>query len=157
MIDPVIKEITVPLSPDRAFKLFTEEMADWWPLDKHSMSAGDGETAKTVTVPKDVGAQVLEEKPDGTTTPWGRVTEYDPGKSFGMTWHVGRPEEDSTHVRVTFEAVADRTKVLLVHDNWQALSMDAVAMQNRYLLGWDYVFVKCFGEKTVRLSVPAHA
>jgi len=33
MTDSIIKTVTVPLSPERAFRLFTEEISDWWPLD----------------------------------------------------------------------------------------------------------------------------
>ena len=40
MIDPIEKTLVVPLTPDRAFDLFTNRMASWWPLDKHSLSAG---------------------------------------------------------------------------------------------------------------------
>ena len=157
MPDPVVKSLTVPLDSDRAFRLFTEEMADWWPLNKHSMSANTGETAQTVTVPKDLGAQVLEVKPDGTTTPWGRVTEFEPGKSFGMRWHVGRPEDQATHVRVTFDVVADGTKITLIHDNWQVLGNEATAMRENYQNGWDFVFMTCFGQLATAQKMPANA
>ena len=95
MTDPIVKEITVPLDNDRAFRLFTEEMSDWWPLESHSLSASDGVPANSVDVPSEVGAQVLETKRDGSRAPWGRVTEYDPGKAYGMSWHVGRAEEEA--------------------------------------------------------------
>ena len=142
MTDPIVKILTVPLSPKRAYKLFTEEMADWWPLEQHSISQ-DG--TATIHVPDRVGEQVIEEKPDGTTTPWGRVTESAPGEAFGMTWHVGRPESDATHVRVTFDVVADGTKVTLVHDGWHAMGNEAKALRQNYFKGWEFVFSQCFG------------
>ncbi len=76
MTDPIKKTVTVPLPPDRAFDLFTEGIAGWWPLDSHSLSAQDGGTAKHVEIPPDIGAQVLETRPDGTKAPWGvsRIT-----------------------------------------------------------------------------------
>lgn len=143
-MDAIVKELTVPLSPERAFQLFTEEMASWWPLDQHALSAPEG-GAKDVTVPSEVGEQVLETMPDGSTAPWGRVTEHRPGRAFGMSWHVGRPEELATHVRVTFEAVADGTRVVLVHDGWAALGEGAPQVHAMYVTGWDFVFVERFG------------
>lgn len=142
--DAIVKDITVPLSPERAFQLFTEEMASWWPLDRHALSADEG-GAKHVSVPSDVGAQVLETKPDGSTAPWGRVTEHAPGQAFGMSWHVGRPEEQATHVRVTFEPVVNGTRVVLVHDGWEALGETALSTQAMYRRGWDTVFVERYG------------
>ncbi len=156
MTDPIVKEITVPLEPDRAFRLFTEEMADWWPLDQHSLSAAeDGQPARDVAVPKEVGAQVIETKPDGSKRPWGRVTTYDPGQRFGMTWHVGRPEDQASHVEVSFVTIADGTRVRLVHDDWHALGETASAVRKGYVTGWDVVFVARFGAAARQVLVAA--
>jgi hypothetical protein len=122
-------------------------MADWWPLDTHALSAQeDGVPAKTVEVPAEVGAQVLETKPDGSKHPWGRVTEHVPGRAFAMSWHVGRAEDQASHVRVTFEVVADGTRVRLVHDNWQALGAEAGQLRAGYHSGWDMVFAMRYGQ-----------
>ncbi|MDF0599188.1 SRPBCC domain-containing protein [Psychromarinibacter sp. C21-152] len=152
--DAIVKEITVPLAPDRAFRLFTEEMADWWPLDTHSLSARDGTPARTVTVPAEEGAEVTETKPDGTTVPWGRVTGYVPGERFAMTWHVGRPEAQASHVEVTFTAVADGTRVTLVHSGWAALGTDAAALRDNDRTGWDGVFCTRYAMACAALTVP---
>ncbi len=138
MPDPIVKTVTVPLDPDRAFRLFTEEIADWWPLDTHSLSAQDGERARNVEVPEKVGEQVIETRPDGRTAPWGRVTDYRPGRAFGMTWHVGRPEADATHVQVNFDAVADGTQVRLIHDGWGS----DTARRETYASGWTSVLAR---------------
>ena len=82
MTDPITKTLTVPLSPDRAFKLFTEEMSDWWPLESHSLSAQDGEPAASVTVTPEKDGPVTETKPDGSTAKWGTVTEWQPGRAL---------------------------------------------------------------------------
>ncbi len=132
MPDPIVKTVTVPLDPDRAFRLFTEEITDWWPLDTHSLSAQDGDRARNVEVPKTVGEQIVETRPDGRTEPWGRVTDYRPGRAFGMTWHVGRPEDEATHVQVSFDAVADGTHLRLIHDGWD----NATTLRDNYASGW---------------------
>ncbi|WP_172296718.1 SRPBCC domain-containing protein [Pseudoruegeria sp. HB172150] len=155
MTGPIVKTVTVPLSPERAFTLFTEEMSDWWPLDTHSLSAGDGETAKSVTVTPEEGGAVFETKPDGSTAQWGRVTEWDPGRAFGMTWHVGRPEDQASHVHVSFDVVADGTKVTLIHDNWRALGAEAASLRQNYHSGWDTVFCALYAGAAQSVMVTA--
>ncbi len=144
MTDPIVKKLTVPLDPQRAFTLFTAEMAEWWPLDTHSLSAAEGTPADSVTITPEPGGAVFETRPDGTTAPWGRVTDWRPGKAFGMTWHVGRPEDQASHVQVTFDVVAEGTQVTLIHDNWQVLGEVAVAQHASYLTGWDKVLGGCY-------------
>ncbi len=117
MPDPIVKTVTVPLDPDRAFRLFTEEIADWWPRDTAA-----GTDSPSIHVPETVGEEVIETRPDGSTTRWGTVTEHHPGRAFGMTWHPGRPEEEASYVRVTFDTVADGTQITVIHDNWPALN-----------------------------------
>ncbi len=154
MPDQIKKTVTVPLDPDRAFDLFTREMADWWPLDSHSLSAGTGRPARTVTVEPRVGGTVTETKADGTTAPWGRVTEWQPGAVFGMTWHVGRSEDRASRVRVCFDAVMEGTRVTLVHDNWQALGHEAGASRANYDTGWNMVLGERFVRAARRVAVP---
>ncbi|MCG6902984.1 MAG: SRPBCC domain-containing protein [Rhodobacter sp.] len=143
---PITKSITVPLTPGRAFDLFTRDIADWWPLDSHSLSARDGAPAKSVSIPPQTGGEIVETMPDGGTAIWGRVTDWQPGRSFGMTWHVGRPADQASHVRVTFDVVADGTRVTLIHDNWQALGAQASAIRAGYVSGWDMVFATRYGD-----------
>ena len=38
MIDPVEKEVWVPVQPEVAFRRFTEELRTWWPMATHSVS-----------------------------------------------------------------------------------------------------------------------
>jgi hypothetical protein len=35
---PLIKQVRVLCSVERAFELFTERMSDWWPLQTHSVA-----------------------------------------------------------------------------------------------------------------------
>ncbi|MCP3970235.1 MAG: metalloregulator ArsR/SmtB family transcription factor [Rhodobacteraceae bacterium] len=141
---PITRTVRVPLPPARAFDLFTREMADWWPLDTHSISAQSGQTAKTVVVTPEPGGPITETKPDGTTTLWGRVTEWQPGRAFAMAWHVGRPASQATKVRLSFDVVAGGTRVTLVHSGWQALGAEATVIRVGYLTGWDSVFCTRF-------------
>ena len=37
-IAPVCQEIEVPCRPSDAFRMFTEEIGQWWPLHTHSVA-----------------------------------------------------------------------------------------------------------------------
>ena len=39
-IRPIHNSLVVPLLKDRAFRLFTKGLADWWPVESHSIFAG---------------------------------------------------------------------------------------------------------------------
>ena len=143
-MNPIVKEITVPLSPERAFRLFTDEIADWWPLESHSLSASDGKAAQSVEITPEIGGDITETRHDGSKDKWGSVTDWQPGKRFGMNWHVGRPESEATHVSICFDVVADGTRVTLVHSNWEILGETAIALHAGYAAGWNMVFVQRF-------------
>lgn len=143
-MDPIRKSVTVPLSPGEAFDLFTADLASWWPVDTHSLSAGDGALPRSVTLEPREGGQIVEEKHDGSTAPWGRITSWEAGQRLGIAWHVGREESEATEVFVTFTPVETGTRVDLVHDGFAALGETATALAANYDTGWDLVLGRCF-------------
>lgn len=143
--EPIQKELTVPLRPGEAFRLFTDDLAKWWPVDSHSVSAADGDLPASVTVEPFDGGQILEVKPDGTTAPWARVTRWEPGHAFGARWHVGRSEDEATDLLVVFTPTDTGTRVELTHGGFDALGDVATAVHGQYHTGWDMVLGQCFG------------
>ncbi len=144
MTDPIQKTVTVPLRPQEAFDIFTKDLAAWWPTDSHSLSAGDGALPEDVSVEPREGGQIIETKHDGTTAPWGRITTWQPGAAFGVSWHVGRPEEQSTDILVVFTPTDMGTRVDLTHGGFDRLGETAFATWEGYVTGWDYVLGQCF-------------
>lgn len=153
--DPIRKTVTVPLAPAEAFDLFTESLGDWWPSESHSLSAADGDLPETIKVEPKTGGQILETKPDGSTHPWGRITRFDPGKAFGVSWHVGRPEEEATDLLVVFTPTDAGTRVDLTHGGFGKLGEAATAMAANYMTGWDLVLVDRFAGRCVRVFARA--
>ena len=145
MLPPIVKTLHVPVSPSEAFHLFTARIAEWWPVESHSLSATSGEVPASVEVEPREGGQVLERCTDGETRPWGRVTAWQPGEKFAVAWHVGRGEAEATDVTVVFARVEGGTQVTLTHDGWDALGEDAGFVHAGYLTGWDLVLVDRFG------------
>lgn len=153
MIEPVRKSVTVPLTPDEAFDLFTDRIDSWWPKETHSIGAGNGEGERsTVTVEPHEGGAISETLPDGSVAPWGTVTEWEPGTRFGATWHVGRPESEATQIDVTFTPSDAGTQVDLTHSNWEMLGSAATEMRARYNTGWDHVLEGCFARAGLKLA-----
>lgn len=140
MIAPVEKSLYVPLAPTEAFALFTDQMAEWWPLGTHSISAnGDGSTAKTVIFEPRLGGRVLETCSDGEIRPWATVTKWTPGERFVLSWYVGRPEDLATTVDVRFQPEGDGTRLLLTHSGFDILGDKGQQNRDGYNGGWDGV------------------
>ncbi|GAA3834924.1 hypothetical protein KACC15558_13560 [Brevibacterium ammoniilyticum] len=130
-LPPIHREIVVHADPATAFAVFTERIGAWWPLDSLSISG----TGATVAF---VDGVLVETAPDGTTSPWGEVTEWVPPKRLAINWHPGHDPEQASQVSVEFTAVGDQTLVVLEHAGWERFA-DAVAARQEYDAGWPKV------------------
>ncbi|MEM7752995.1 MAG: SRPBCC family protein [Pseudomonadota bacterium] len=144
-IDPIVKTVRVPLRPVDAFALFTEKIGAWWPVESHSVSAGQGAPSRSLSLEGKMGGALIEIGHDGTQHNWGTVEEWEPGHVFATTWHPGKMADRQTRVRVTFEADGDGTLVTLTHWGWDALGNDAAAMRTGYDGGWNGVLERFVG------------
>jgi len=141
MPDPVIKTIEVPCSQSNAFSTFTDKIGSWWPLDKNSVSAMQGEVAKEVHIEAKSGGSIYEIGHDGTRHEWGSITTYNPSDKLVLAWHIGLGAEQASRVAVDFIVVdLDTTKVVLMHDKWEAFGEKAGDMREGYNKGWAGVF-----------------
>jgi Activator of Hsp90 ATPase homolog 1-like protein len=116
----VVRSITVPLSPARAFELFTSRMTDFWPKE-HSI--GSAELVEVVVEPR-VGGRWFERGVDGTECEWGRVAVWEPPRKVVLLWQIGAnwqyDPDFETEVEVTFtEDVSAHARVQLRHTNLQ--------------------------------------
>ncbi len=130
----VRKQVTVPLSQQQAFALFTERIGEWWPTRTHALA----EDASVVFEPRHGGA-VYEVAPDGTRAEWARVTAYDPPRRFVLEWRVSTPSPPYTEVEVRFAADGDATRVELEHRGWERLAERGHERAASYDTGWDAV------------------
>jgi hypothetical protein len=146
-VPPIEKSLRVPCDPARAFRAFTAEIAQWWPLKTHSVNQTK---AQTVCVEPGVGGRVYETADDGSTCDWGRILTWSPPRGFSMTWHPGRTPETYQIVELSFTSEAGGTRVRLVHRGWETLGKDAQPTCDSYSKGWETVFVRCFGDHLKR-------
>lgn len=146
-VPSVDKSVLVCCDPARAFAAFTSEIAQWWPMQTHSVAQAQ---ARSVAIEPRVGGRIYETAADGTQSEWGRMLTWSPPDGFSMTWHPGRPAEPHTIVELSFRAEGDGTRVRLVHRGWEALGARATAARESYDGGWDTVFVRDFGGRLGR-------
>lgn len=135
-IRPVVKTVTVPLSPGAAFDLFTARMGEWWPLGTHSVSSQAGTPSRDLKMTPEIGGEIVETAHDGQTHVWGRIVDWTPGEAFASTWHPGRSDGKETTVRVTFAAEGQGTRVTLTHSGWETLGDEGQKTRDGYDAGW---------------------
>jgi uncharacterized protein YndB with AHSA1/START domain len=138
-IEPVRKQLKVNLSVETAFRLFTEGIGKWWPLETQSIG---GKQAETCYFEGWAGGRIVEVLKDGTQSEWGRVLTWEPYQKVSFQWYPGREPDTAQEVTVTFSEFSGGTLVELVHTGWETLGDKALASRNEYDTGWDYVLAK---------------
>lgn len=139
-MEPIRRSVTVGLDPERAFRLFTEEMGSWWPVEMHSRAVDEfpGEDLKVerIEFQTHVGGLVLEYMSNGQALPWGKVLAWEPPGRFVLAWHPSSSERPPTEVEVRFTAGADGTLVQLEHRGWERLGPEVAEVYGSYGAGW---------------------
>jgi uncharacterized protein YndB with AHSA1/START domain len=115
-IAPVRQSLTVPISAQRAFTLFTEGFHSWW--IGHHIGAAD--LAEAVVEPR-VDGRWYERGVDGTECDWGKVLVFDPPGRLVLTWQLNSkfeydPDLDhASEVEVRFIEEDGQTRVDFEH------------------------------------------
>lgn len=126
--------VKLPLAA--AFELFTDGIAEWWPLETHSVGRAN---ARALRFEHGLGGKIVETIEGGDTAVWGTVDVWEPPTRVRFTWHPGTPPAEATLVEVTLTETAGGTTVELVHSGWDSRP-DAADARNNYDTGWDLVF-----------------
>lgn len=126
----VKKSITVSATPERAFKVFTEQMSTWWPLATHKIGKTDATSA--IIEPK-VGGSWYERGVDGSECEWGKVLAWDPPRRLVLSWDISADwQYDAnlqTEVEVRFTQEGSVTRVDLEHRKLRAYGDRALEMK----------------------------
>ncbi len=115
-IAPVRYSVTVPISAQRAFTLFTDEFSTWW-IGHH---IGEAELADVVIEPR-VDGRWYERGVNGAECDWGKVLAYQPPGRLVMTWQLNSEfqfDPDLSHaseVEVRFTEANGQTTVDFEH------------------------------------------
>jgi uncharacterized protein YndB with AHSA1/START domain len=135
-LEPLVKVVEVGCDVDSAFRVFTERIADWWPLHTHSIHQ---ERAATCRMEGEVGGELYELSDSGERAHWAQVEAWEPPNRLLLSWHVNPESPAPTEIEVRFEALGpERTRVELVHRNWELLGPElGVQARGAYDEGWD--------------------
>ena len=130
---PVVRTIDVSVPVDEAFRVFTEGMGTWWPLEVHSLYL---ERAEAVTFDAVVGGRVTERSADGEAANWAEVLVYEPPTRFVLAWKPNTTPAPPTRLEVTFTPAAGGTHVELTHSGWELLGDEWKEARSSYSEGW---------------------
>jgi hypothetical protein len=114
LLQPVRRSVRVKATPERAFRVFAEQMDSWWPRSHHIGSS----PMKGIVVEGRPGGAIYTVQEDGTNCPWASVVAWEPPHRFIFAWHVtptwGYEAEvaRASEVEVTFTPADDGTTLV---------------------------------------------
>jgi uncharacterized protein YndB with AHSA1/START domain len=133
VIDPIRLTFDVDCPANHAFVVWTDRIAQWWPLD-HTVSAAAG---LTVVLEGRPGGRIFERTREGIEHEWGEITVWEPPDRLAYLWHLRRDRADATEVEIRFIDRGDsRTRVEIEHRGWEHLGSEAEDWRDRNHGGW---------------------
>ncbi len=125
----VERRIYVETSPDVAFKIYTEEIDQWWPWQgaqfRYTFAGPDREPDRILFEAKE-GGRFYEVFADGGTYDIGKVVSYEPPERFAYTWKAPDWPGETT-IELTFHAEGEGTRVSLRHWGFEAAGVPDMA------------------------------
>lgn len=140
----VLVSLRIAAPPERTFTAFTTEIGEWW-RPNGLFQFTDREGTRLAFEP-DPPERLVEIGTDGTRFEIGPVLAWEPPTRLLFGWRqAGFPDDRSTEVSVSFDAVATGTRVTVEHFGWDAIPQDHAtrhgfplgAFQQRLAEWWD--------------------
>lgn len=129
----IVKSVVLRCAPERAFALFTQHAGEWWPADRrHTRDYGS-------TIRMEATGRFFERATDGTEVELGIVRVYAPYSRLVLDWYPGTSRDNPTQVEVTFDALADGTRVTIVHGPGVATRDTYETNAPKYAASWELV------------------
>lgn len=119
----VLVALRVPATAERAFAIFTEEIAQWWqPSGLFQFTEGKTGTLAFEPGPK---GRLVETYLDGKSFVVGHIRVWDPPHRLVLTWrHATFATDQETELHVRFDAIHDATtltRVTVEHFGWDTI------------------------------------
>lgn len=112
----VRKALFVRASPSVAWRIFTQKIGTWWPLDAYKI--GKVPAVDAVIEPR-VGGRWYERGNDGSTCDWGSVLLWEPTTHLVLSWDITADWQYDpalkTEIDLRFIAKGEGTLVELEH------------------------------------------
>lgn len=119
-LDPIVAEVTVPVTPTEAFVGFTAQMGEWW----DPLLSPDPATFTGIAIDPEGDVSMVHGDEEYA---WGRVIEWDPIGRYSQDFWLGHAEKEPTRLEVTFTEAEGGTLVRLEHGGWAPGSEDVRA------------------------------
>lgn len=132
-VEAVRRSIVVPVSPERAFEVFTSDMTTWWPSHHH---IGESAIDEIVIEPRE-GGRWYTRHVDGDETSTGHVIAWEPAERVVLAWQIGADWKYDprlvTTIEVRFvEEEAGSTRVDLEHRDLDRYGPEAKRMREMF-------------------------
>lgn len=121
-------EVTLPLSPERAFDTFVQQMDVWWPrrgVFPYSF-APEGTRPLRIRFEPRLGGRYYETFLDGSEYVIGRISHYQPPERLGYTWR-DPSWRGETRIALTFSAAGDGARVIYEQDGFEKAGVPELA------------------------------
>lgn len=115
--DSLKQTFVVPVSADRAFRVFAHEFNSWWPKEY----TWSGDSLEKIEIEPGENGRCFERGPHGFECDWGRVLAWAPPHRVAFTWQIGpdrvpQPDpEKASEIEVIFKDEDGKTRVTFVH------------------------------------------
>lgn len=124
--DQAVASVLVKVPPAEAFRIFTEEIDDWW---RTGLRYRIGKRRSVVGLEPKLGGRLFEsfETAGGEAKikETGRVTCWEPPTRLVLEWRaINFAPDEKTEVEVVFEPSPSGTLVTVCHRGWSKLRPD---------------------------------
>ena len=141
MSSRVIVALRVAASPDRAFEVFTRDIAIWW--KPNLLFAFTPRAPGVLSFEPGPGGRLIETREGGKTFEIGRIETWAPPQRLVFSWRQATfSAGQNTLVEVRFEAIDAETRVTVTHSGWDSGPATHVARHGFP----DLVFMRRHGE-----------
>jgi uncharacterized protein YndB with AHSA1/START domain len=130
--EPLRFTVDVACPVEHAFRVWTADIATWWPAD-HTVTV---EPAPDVVLEPGVGGRIYERTTDGAEHEWGEVTVWEPPHRLDYFWHLRADRSDATDVSIRFVPTDHGTRVEIEHAGWERLGVRGDGWRDRNRQGW---------------------
>lgn len=120
MTSRVIVSIRVEATPDRAFAVFTQDIARWWQASGLFQLTPRGDGA--LSFEGGAGGQLVCRLDGDEVFEVGRIRAWEPPHRLVVGWRqAGFPPDRDTELEVRFDLVGQQTRVTVEHSGWDTI------------------------------------